>query len=419
MEENAILIAAMRQTGLKQTELAEAVNGILCARGYDGTVSDRTVRNWLTGKTRWPHPRQREALQAVFGCTAEELGFRPPAARRPTTEPESSVRRRNFFTATGGTAVAVMVPDSRPARVGTSDVIRLRNGLDALMALDAAQGGHEGLERAALAGADDSLAKVEQAASQRIRQRLYSVAANYTATAAWAAIDGRQLDRAQARLDRALYLAGMAKDPVVELRVWNSYAMLAHQRDRFTDAVDAGYAAQATAITRRDPFYLSLAHARTAVGHATVGDRQATIRSLGYAEEALSRATEDETRPSWVSFYGTAELMAMTAIARDRIGDSAEAEAASHKALGGIPKHFKRNRALATARLALCQVHQRDVDQGCTSASEVFELMSGNPLPGRMRSLLGDFYRDLITLAPDALVAREWGDRYRSEWSRA
>ena len=49
MEENAILIAAMRQTGLKQTELAEAVNGILCARGYDGTVSDRTVRNWLTG----------------------------------------------------------------------------------------------------------------------------------------------------------------------------------------------------------------------------------------------------------------------------------------------------------------------------------------------------------------------------------
>lgn len=327
------------------------------------------------------------------------------------------MRRRNFLTATAGTAVAVI--DSRPMTVGTSDVIRLRSGLDALMVLDAARGGHEGLERAALAGAGEALDKVKQAASQRIRQRLYSVAANYTATAAWAAIDGRQLDRAQACLDRALYLAGMAKDPVAELRVWNSYAMLAHQRGRFTDAVDAGYAAQATAIARRDPFYLSLAHARTAVGHATVGDRQATIRSLGFAEEALSKATEDEMRPSWVSFYGAAELMAMTAIARDRIGDSDEAEAASHKALGGIPKHFKRNRALATARLALCQVHQRDIDQGCTSASEVFELMSGNPLPGRMRSLLGDFYRDLITLAPDASVAREWGDRYRSEWSRA
>ncbi|MFI6546005.1 XRE family transcriptional regulator [Streptomyces prunicolor] len=420
MEGNASLISAMGESALKQAELAEAVNDFLRAGGVEGTVSDRTVRNWLTGKTRWPHPRQREALEAVFGCTAEELGFSPPTARPTTTEPESSVRRRNFLT---GTAVVAAAPilDSRPTSVGTSDVIRLRSGLDALMAVDASRGGHEDLERSALAGADEALGKVGHAASQRIRQRLYSVAANYLSTAAWAAIDGRQLDRAQARLDRALYLAGMAKDPVVELRVWNSYAMLAHQRDSFTDAVDAGYAAQATAIARRDPFYGSLAHARTAVAHATVGDRQATIRSLGYAEEALGKATDDETRPSWVGFYGVAELTAMTAIARDRIGDSAEAEAeaASHKALSSIPVHFKRNRALATARLALTQVHQRDLDPACTSASEVFELMSGHPIPGRMRSLLGDFYRDLITLAPDASIAREWGDRYRSEWSRA
>ncbi|MCT9077892.1 helix-turn-helix transcriptional regulator [Streptomyces fulvoviolaceus] len=421
MEGTPSLISAMDELGLTQAELAERINDFLRSRGYDGTVSDRTVRNWLTGKTHWPHPRQREALGAVFGCTAEELGFSPPSARHISTEPEPPVERRNFLSAATGTAVAIVAPvvDSRPSIVGTSDVISLRSGLDALMALDAARGGHEALERSALAGADEALDKVRQAASQRIRQRLYSVAANYLSTAAWAAIDGRQLDRAQARLDRAVYLAGMAKDPVVELRVWNSYAMLAHQRDNFTDAVDAGYAAQATAIARRDPFYGSLTHARTAVAHATLGDRQGTIRSLGYAEEALGKATDDETRPSWVAFYGVAELTAMTAIARDRIGDSAEAEAASHKALSGIPKHFKRNRALATARLALTQVHQRDLDPACTSASEVFELMSGNPIPGRMRSLLGDFYRDLITLAPDASVAREWGDRYRSEWSRA
>ncbi|MEU6179645.1 helix-turn-helix transcriptional regulator [Streptomyces coeruleorubidus] len=421
MEGNASLISAMQEAGFKQAELAEAVNEYLRLHGHEGTVSDRTVRNWLTGKTRWPHPRQREALEAVFGCTAEELGFSPPAARRSTTEPEPPVRRRNFLTATAGTAVAVVGPvqDSRPTSVGTSDVIRLRSGLDALMALDAARGGHEGLERAALAGADEALDKVKLAASQRIRQRLFSVAANFTATAAWAAIDGRQLDRAQARLDRALYLAGMAKDPVAELRVWNSYAMLARQRDQYTEAVDAGYAAQATTIARRDPFYGSLAHARTALAHANVGDRQAAIRSLGYAQEALGKASQDEPRPSWVSFYGVAELTAIRAIVRDRIGDAPESEAASHQALAAIPKHFRRNRALATTRLALAQVHQREVEQACTTAASVFELMSGNPLPGRMRSLLGDFYRDLITLAPDAAVAQEWGDRYRAEWSRA
>ncbi|MFF9123074.1 XRE family transcriptional regulator [Streptomyces sp. NPDC014889] len=421
MEGNANLAGAMREAGFTQAQLAQAVNEYLCLHGYDGTVSDRTVRNWLSGRTRWPHPRQREALETVFGCTAQGLGFSPPPAIPPTTEPESPVRRRNFLTATTGTAAAVVVPitDSRPAAVGTSDVIRLRSGLDALMDLDRARGGHEGMERAALAGASEAIAKQRHAASQRIRQRLFSVAANYTATAAWSAIDARQLDRAQRFLDRALYLAGMAKDPVAELRAWNSYAMLAHQRDQFAEAVDAGYAAQATTMARREPFYNSLAHARTAVAHANLRDRRAAIRSLGYAEEALAKASQEEPRPSWVSFYGVAELCAIQAIVRDRIGDAAESEAASHRALAMLPKHFRRNRGLATTRLALAQLHQGEVEQACATAATVFELMAGNPIPGRMRSLLGDYYRDLISLAPDAAVAQEWGDRFRSEWSRA
>ncbi|CAM5743977.1 putative sporulation protein [Streptomyces afghaniensis 772] len=418
MEGNTSLAGAMKEAGFTQAELAEAVNEYLRLHGYEGTVSDRTVRNWLTGKTRWPHPRQREALEAVFGCTAEELGFRPPAARRPT-KPESPVRRRNFLTASTGTAAAVVVPDSRPTRVGTSDVIRLRSGLDTLMALDDNRGGHEGLERAAQAGADEALDKVKLAASQRIRQRLFSLAADYTATAAWSALDARRLARTQQYLDRALYLAGMAKDPVAEMRVWNSYAMLAHQRGQHTQAVDAGYAAQATAITRRDPLFASLAHARTAVGHSNLGDRTGALRSLGYAQEALEKVSFEEPRPSWVAFYGGAELTAITAIVRDRIGDPARAEAASHRALGAIPKQFRRNRALATTRLALAQLHQRDIEQACATASKVFDLMAGHPLPGRMRSLLGDYYRDLITLAPDAGVAQEWGDRFRAEWSRS
>jgi ATP/maltotriose-dependent transcriptional regulator MalT len=193
----------------------------------------------------------------------------------------------------------------------------------------------------------------------------------------------------------------------VELRVWNSYAMLAHQRGVHTQAVDAGYAAQATAITRRDPLFASLAHARTAVGHSNLGDRTAALRSLGYAQEALGKVTFDEPRPSWMAFYGPAELTAMTAIVRDRIGDPDVAEAVSHKALGAIPKQFRRNRALATTRLALAQLHQRDIDQACSTASNAFELMTGTPIPGRMRSLLGDIYRDLITLAPEAGIARE------------
>lgn len=328
--------------------------------------------------------------------------------------------RRNFLTAaTGTTAAVVPLVAARPYAVGTTDVIRLRSGLDALTALDASRGGHEALERSALAGAAEALDLQKRAASQRIRLRLFSVAANYTASAAWSAVDARQSDRAQGHLNRALYLAGMAKDSVAELRVWNSHAMLARQQHRHVEAVDAGHAAQATAVTRRDPLYASLAHARTAVGHSNAGDRRGALRSLGHAEEALGKASLGDPRPAWVAFYGPAELWAMTAVVRDRIGDAADAEAASHRALAAIPQQFRRNRALATLQLALARLHQRDVDQACATAEKVFVLMHGNALPGRMRSRFGDFYRDLTTLAPDSSTAREWKDRYRSEGSQA
>ncbi|MGW1463143.1 hypothetical protein ACWCPT_02135 [Streptomyces sp. NPDC002308] len=339
------------------------------------------------------------------------------------------MNRRRFLTAAAataaatatatGTSVAASAPFAGAApRVGTSDVLVLRDGLDSLTALDDFRGGHTGLEGAALAGAARALEKQRLGATQRIRLRLFSVAAEYTATAAWSALDAGRGDRARALLGKALYLAGMGQDPVTELRVWNSYAMLARQRGEYGEALDSGLAAQTTGITKRDPLFASLAHARTAVGYAYLGERQAALRSLGYAREALARAGAGP-RVRWMAFYGPAELTAITAVVLDRTGDHAGAEAASHRALAAIPEQFRRNRALATTQLALAQLHQRDVDQACATASRVFALMSGSPIPGRMRSLLGEFRRAVITLAPDASAGREWADRYRSEGSRA
>ncbi|QCX75472.1 hypothetical protein C9F11_08915 [Streptomyces sp. YIM 121038] len=405
----------MDEHGLQQSVLADRVNDGLRSAGHKGTVGDRTVRNWLTGKTRWPHQRQRDALTAVFGCTPSCLGFHPPGAPEPPQE-DTDVIRRRFCTATVGTAAtAVPLIAARPA-VGTSDVIRLRNGMDALTALDQSKGGHVALERAALSGAAEAVGLQGKAASQTIRQRLFSIAANYTATAAWSCIDARQLDRAQTHLNEALRLAGMAQDPMAQMRVWNSTAILAHQRGEYGEGVAAAQAAQATVITRRDPLFSSLAHARTAIGHAQQGERQSAIRSLGYAEESLSK-TQDQPRPGWVAFYGPAELHALAAIVRELLGEPAEAEAASHRALSALPKEYRRNRAMATAHLALAQLHQGDAEQACGSTEDAFHLMSGSELPGRLRVLLGDFYRDLLTLAPSTHIAREWADRYRNEWS--
>ncbi len=419
MGDNAALRARMAALDLTQAELVRRMNDeIQRLTGKLGTVSERTIHNFLAGVTRWPQSKCRAALAAVFGCTAEELGFTPPGAKRPDP-PERPVRRRTFLTSgpTAAAAVAVPLRIARPT-VGTSDVLRLRAGLEMLDALDDHQGGHNALERAALAGARQVLDTQQRgSASERVHRRLFSVAADYTAVAAWSCIDAYELDRAQQHLDRCVTLAGLAQDPIAQFRVWNSIAMLAHQRRRHGDAVAAAHAAQATGITRRDPLFASLAHARTAIGHANRGDRQAALRSISAAGAALTRA-QDIPRPSWVAFYGSAELHALTAVVRDRVGDAEGAEGASHRALAEIPRQFRRNRALATTRLALAQLHQHDVDQATASASSVFGMMAGAPIPGRMRTLLGDFQRDLFNLAPDSTTAREWADRCRTEWSR-
>ncbi|MEV5985998.1 hypothetical protein AB0L85_13360 [Streptomyces sp. NPDC052051] len=328
--------------------------------------------------------------------------------------------RRRFCTATASAVATAALPtaDSRPTAVGTSDVIRLREGMGQLTMLDQTHGGHAALERVALTAAAEAVGLQDRAASQTIRQRLFGIAADYTTTAAWSCIDARQLDRARLHVNEALRLAGLSQDPVSLMRVWNSTAILSHHLGRYAEGVAAAQAAQSCAITRRDPLFGSLAHARTAVAHAYRADCRHAIRSLGYAEEALTRA-EVRPRPSWVAFYGPAELHALTGIVHSRLGQPAEAEAASHRALAALPAAYQRNRAMTTVDLALAQLHQGDAEQACATTEAAFTLMSGSPLPGRLRVLLGDFYRALLTLAPSTTVAREWADRYRSEWSPA
>ncbi|WP_406088170.1 helix-turn-helix domain-containing protein [Kitasatospora purpeofusca] len=420
MGDNAVLRRRLVELGLSHAELAHRVNRhIEKVTGRYGSCSQRTVRDWLSGRTSWPHQRQRASLEAVFDCTAEELGFTPRAAKRPAPQPEEDLRRRTFIASGPAAAAASGFPSSNTrTMLGASDVLRLRAGLETLHALDDNQGGHAALERTALARAEQVLTALRtSSATERVRRRLFSIASDFTAMASWSCIDARALDDAQRHLDTCMRLAGLAQDSSAQFKAWNLIAMLSNQRGRHADAVAAAHAARATGITRRDPMFSSLAHARAAVGHSNVGERQAAVRSLGLANEALSRIRQ-ESRPSWMAFYGPAELYALTALVHDRLGENEQAEGASHQALAMLPSQFRRNRSLITARLALAQLRQGDLELAAATASTIFELMDGAPLPGRLRTLLGDFHRGLLTTSENSRAAREWGDRYRTEWSR-
>ncbi|MGA5183032.1 XRE family transcriptional regulator [Streptomyces pseudogriseolus] len=422
---NGDLAGWMAELGLTAGELADLVNReIEQFTGRVGETSERTVFRWLSGEVGWPQARQRVALERASGRPVADLGFKPRGksmrARR-SSEEDPEVRRREFVGAAAGAAAAVSIPvgssaAAAPRRVGTSDVIRLRDAAERLVELDAVQGG-TGLERASVRGAEQALLLQRGAASQRVRTRLFSLAANFTCRAGWALIDAGRLDGAGRHLERALMLAGMARDADMEMQVWNLRSMLARQRGDYVEAVAAAQAAQATGVVRRSPVHASLGYARLAVSQAHGGDVRGALRSIGRAEEVLGKADLSEPVSAWIEFYGPAELFALTAVVQDEAGRPAQAEAASYRSLAALPSVYRRNRANTTARLALAQLHQGEVEQAYVTSSLVFQAMAGVPLPGRTRQLLGDFQRELIARAP--AVADGWMEQYRTEWSRS
>jgi transcriptional regulator with XRE-family HTH domain len=422
MTGNVLLAARIAAEGQTQQELADALNLRIAAfTGRLGTVTDRHIRNWLTGKTRSPRARQRRALEEQFGCSAAELGFASTASRsavpaRPNA-PEAPVRRRTFAGTAAAVAAAAALPPSpnRTLRVGMTDAIRLETAFAELVAADNHHGGTITLETRALAFAHHAseLQSVGHA-SQRVRARLYYLAAAFTGTAVWAAIDAHEPDRAQQHLDRAMTLAGLAGSTEMYLRLWSHASALALQQQRHRDAIAAAEAGRATSVCRRDPLLRSLAAARLAGVQAKAGERRSALRNLDVADRAFARADPALPRPTWAGFYDQSELSGLSALTMARIGEHEQAEARLHRTLAQLRPEYMRNRLYYSAHLALAQLHQNDVEQACSTATSVLPLASGDSLTGRTRQLFTTFTRELSATAPSAPCTVQWRDQFTS-----
>ncbi|MYV39084.1 XRE family transcriptional regulator [Streptomyces sp. SID1328] len=414
---NLALQSRLDQLGITQEELAARLNSALQEiTGRPGEISSRTVRNLLNGSSRRPIGRTCAALEHVFGCPVADLGFNAPSSMQHHSE--GPVRRRDFIVSTTGTAAAAVPIVKQRRSVGMTDVARASASVNEFVEADNRQGGHASLATAALEARAKVLELQQRNASERVRRALYALAAEFTTIAAWSCIDLRDLATAQAYLHESSTFAGLSQDPPTGMRVWVNMAMLAYQRKNWPEQLAAAQAANASPAARRDPFFGSMGRVRLALAHSSLGDLRAARRALGTAQEAFHKAAEDE-RPRWTAFYGPAELNHLAAIILNHNGEPAEAEAMAHRALAKIPAEFQRNRALATCQLGLAQLRQGEPEQATATAATVFTIMDGAPLPGRMRTLIGDFHRDLFRLAPSTTYARDWADRMRDEWSRA
>ncbi|MEJ8648566.1 hypothetical protein WKI65_10835 [Streptomyces sp. MS1.AVA.3] len=88
------------------------------------------------------------------------------------------------------------------------------------------------------------------------------MAAAFTSSAMWAAIDGRRFDAARHHHERAASLAAMSGDQTIQFRIWSHAGSLYRHMGRPWDALAANDVARALPVTRRDPLFAALGHAR-------------------------------------------------------------------------------------------------------------------------------------------------------------
>ncbi|WP_099017375.1 hypothetical protein [Streptomyces malaysiensis] len=379
--------------------------------GTLGTYDGRTVREWRAGRVGWPNAVTRAALTAVTGLDPIDLGFIPRGRTQPQEPREDPLRRRTFVASVPTAALTAAAPAAARPTVGTSDVQRFRRHLADLWEWDDQEGGGPDLERRALAlaTATDELQRTGCATS-RVRSRLYALGATFTATAMWAAVDSRGLDRAQRHMERAITLAGLSGDGQVQHQIWRYASTLAGQQARWVDAVAASEAAMAASAHRRDPLYASLSHARLALALPGTGDHARAVRALGRAQAAYERADVSAWRPASMQFYTRGELDGLVGITHLRLGQADRAEYHLHRCIAALRPDQHRNRALYTMHVAFAQLDQREAEAACATAGSVIP-PPGSTSAGRIPHLLTTFTNKLHSIAPDAAVTREWNAR--------
>lgn len=417
---NTVLEAWMKKHGHSSNSLAEAVNtaiGELTGRvgGLDGS----SIRDWKAGRVRWPKSATRAALERLTGLPATALGFVPRgrAASAPAPPQEDPVKRRCFITAGTAVVAATTIPASASRhRVGTGDVERLQRRFAEIVASDHRHGGQLGIEQKAAALADEALALQDSgSASQRVRAYVYGCAAAFRSSAMWAAIDGRRYNDAVQHMREAQALAEMAANPAIKFRIWSHAGTLYRHMGRPADAISANNVARNLSITRWDPMFASLGHARHAASCALTGDNTAVRRALGYAQDAFARADANVARPVWMTAVcDGAELETLSLAAYLSLGDFERAEAHAHRSLALLRPQMQRDRAINTARLAHAQLGQGDAELAIATATSVSaEVFSGLP---RVAEVIGDFSDKLRAVAPLSPFARAWGQYAHASW---
>jgi tetratricopeptide (TPR) repeat protein len=319
------------------------------------------------------------------------------------------VIRRTFVLSLTGSVLA-LPPLPEAGRLGMADVARVQSAVANLHRVDDRQGGAQLADIAAR-----YIEYVEQAARRctyggRVQERLYQVLSEMATSAGWFAFDAGQQRRARQWWDTALRYAALARDRLLQARVWSSMSQQAWQLGHGREAVVIARAALDETRGRRDGQFSALLHTRVANGHALAGEKGACGRSLHRAEQDLDR--EPAEPQSWLAFFNAGEVYATTCLCLMEMGDYPRAVGAARSALEVVQSTpFRRNELSAHVRLGRSLAAAGEIEAAVAAGNNALDVLPGVRSPRiavRLRTLRDDL------LVRDPARAADFSDRYKT-----
>ncbi|MEU6481775.1 MFS transporter [Streptomyces sp. NPDC047017] len=319
-----------------------------------------------------------QSLAGSFAVTA----YATPASRWLITPADSSVARE----------AAGAEGSGAPAKVGHSDVQKLREAAEDARRWDSKYGG--GDWRSSMV---PECLRVEAAPlllgcySDEVGRALFGASAELTRLAGWMAFDTGQQEAAQRYYIQALRLARAAADVPLGGYVLASMSLQAVYRGFGDEGVDLAQAAlerNRGLATARTMSFFRLVEARA---HARAGDAQAAGASLKAAEGWLERSREGDNDPTWLGFYGYDRFAADAAECYRDLKAPRQVRRFTEQALSKPTEEFVRSHGLRLVVSAVAELESGNLDAACEQGVRAVEVA------GRISSArTTEYVRDLL-----------------------
>ncbi|WP_426365018.1 MFS transporter [Streptomyces sp. E-08] len=326
-----------------------------------------------------------QSLAGSFAVSA----YATPASRWLITPADPSVEREAPRPGVGtGAATAA----AEHARVGHSDVAKLREAAEDARRWDSKYGG--GDWRSSMVPEClrvDAAPLLLGSYSDEVGRNLFGATAELTRLAGWMAFDTGQQEAAQRYYIQALRLARAAADVPLGGYVLASMSLQATYRGFADEGVDLAQAAlerNRGLATARTMSFFRLVEARA---HAKAGDGAAAAAALKSAEGWLERSREGDADPTWLGFYSYDRFCADAAECYRDLRMPREVRRFTEQALSRPTEEFVRSHGLRLVVSAVAELESGNLDAACAAGTRAVEVA------GRISSArTTEYVRDLL-----------------------